>query len=208
MSAYRPKNLIVVLGTHTSVGKTHVTARWLQHLRQKGLRVSARKPVQSYDQSDLTTDAKQLAAATGEDEWAVCPRHRSYGLAFAPSMAADALQRPRIALADLISELNWPADVDVGIVETAGGPLSPIAHDGDSVDLVKRLNPDRILLIADAGLGTINALRLSLLVVEPKQATVFLNRYDESNDLHRLNREWLLEHQNIETKIAINELDE
>jgi dethiobiotin synthetase len=206
MQTRRPKTLIGVLGTHTEVGKTYVTAGWLSHLRQQGLSVAARKPVQSFNADDATTDARQLANATGEAETDVCVADRNYPLALAPPMAADSLGRARIELSALIEEIVWPADVDVGIVETVGGPYSPIAHDGDSIDLIKRLQPDAILLVADAGLGTLNAVRLCLNCIDNTPATVFLNRFDVGNELHRLNRRWLQEKYGVATSVDVREL--
>jgi dethiobiotin synthetase len=80
-------------------------------------------------------------------------------------------------------------------VELVGGPRSPLAPDGDGVDLTIRLQPDTVVLVADAGLGTINAVVLSSapfqeLGLEP---IVLLNRYDPEDDLHRRNRAWLAE---------------
>lgn len=187
----RPRLLIGVLGTHTEVGKTWVSAQLLAQARSRGLRVAARKPVQSYEEGSSATDAEQLAAATGEAITDICLLRRCYPLALAPPMAADLLRRPRIALAELADEIIWPAELDWGLVETVGGLLSPIAHDGDSLDLVKRLQPDRIVLVADAGLGTLNAVRLSLGALRPLEAIVVLNRFDATNELHRLNRAWL-----------------
>lgn len=206
MSSPRPRRLVGILGTHTEVGKTQVTASWLAHLRQQGLRVGARKPVQSYAAHDTTTDARRLAAATGEDERVVCPAHRSYPLAVAPPMAADLLQRPRILLPELLDEIVWPANLDVGAVETVGGPRSPLAHDGDSIDFIHRLQPDVALLIADAGLGALNAIRLSLAALESLKTIVFLNRFDAANELHQLNRRWLVERDGTATAIAVGEL--
>jgi dethiobiotin synthetase len=207
MQIHRPKTLIGVLGTYTEVGKTYVTAGWLSHLREQGLSVAARKPVQSFNSDDVTTDARQLSNATGEAETDVCPLHRNYPLALAPPMAADELNRPRIELDALLQEISWPAHVDIGVVETVGGPYSPIAHDGDSIDLVMRLQPDRVLLIADAGLGTLNAVRLCLSCIGDMPVTVFLNRFDAGNELHRLNRRWLQEKYGVETSIDVCELN-
>lgn len=189
----RPSRLIVVVGTHTEVGKTWVSRQLLAQARSRGQRVAARKPVQSFSPSDETTDAQVLAAATGEARDIVCPPHRSYPLPMAPPMAADLLGRPCIQLNDLLTEIAWPADIDLGLVETVGGVRSPLAHDGDSLDLLRRLEPDTVLLVADAGLGTINAVRLALQSLAPTPAVVFLNRFDESNPLHRLNQQWLRE---------------
>src|SRR5213076_1746043 len=113
----------------------------------------------SYDEGTPIgdTDAGQLGQASGESPQIVCPRHRWYEVAMAPPMAAAALGRPPFTVADLVDELRWPDGVDVGLVETAGGVRSPIADDGDTVDLARALHPDRVVLVADAGLGTINA---------------------------------------------------
>jgi dethiobiotin synthetase len=115
-------------------------------------------------------------------------------------MAADALGLPVPTIANLVSEVAWPASgVDMGLVESAGGVRSPQADDGDVVDLATALAPDFVILVADAGLGTINAVRLSLaalddVLVERHQddaPIVVLNRFDETSDLHRRNRDWL-----------------
>ena len=187
----RPERLIAVVGTHTEVGKTWVGQQLLRTWRASGLSVAARKPVQSFDPGSAPTDAELLASASGEDVHAVCPAHRWYARAMAPPMAADVLDRSRITLADLIDELAWPVSAQLGLVETVGGVLSPLAHDGSSLDLVRLLAPDDVLLVADASLGTINAIRLCMQVLASYRVHVLLNRYDSSNELHRLNAEWL-----------------
>lgn len=183
--------LVGVVGTATDVGKTWVAARWLASLRAQGMRVAARKPVQSYAAGAAQLDAQILADATGESAAAVCPAHRCYELAMAPPIAADLLGRPRIQLDTLVDEIAWPVDSDVGLVETVGGACSPLAHDGDSVDLLTRLSVDDVLLVADAGLGTINAVRLTLARLAGLPTTVFLNRFDRGNPTHVANIEWL-----------------
>lgn len=116
----------------------------------------------------------------------------------APPMAAEVLGRPPFTIEDLVAEVRWPADMaDVGLVETAGGLRSPLAADGDCLDLCAALRPDVVVLVADAGLGTINAVRLTFDVLgpaldpSPTSLVVVLNRYDADMDLHRRNREWL-----------------
>jgi dethiobiotin synthetase len=156
--------------------------------------VAARKPAQSFEPGDPTTDAAELAAGTGEDVETVCPPHRWYPTPMAPPMAADELGRDPIAVADLASEVtrSWPGRApDVGLVELAGGLRSPMAHDGDGIDLTDALAPDLVLLVADAGLGTINSVRLSLDALGSHRVVVVLNRWDPGDELHRLNRAWL-----------------
>lgn len=204
MSAPRPSRLVAVVGTGTDVGKTWVTCDLIRHLRASGLVVHARKPVQSFAPDSGPTDADLLAAATGELPESVCPRHRWYELAMAPPMAAEALGRERFVAADLGREIEWPAGVDVGFVETAGGVRSPVAADADSVGLASGLDPDTVLLVADAGLGTIGAVRLAVATMTDLGSTpvVHLNRFDADADLHRRNVDWLRERDGVTVSVA------
>ena len=176
-------------GTGTEIGKTWVAARVLARLRADGLRVAARKPVQSFAAADGCTDADLLAQATGEEPGEVCPAHRWYERPLAPPIAADVLGRAPFTISDLVDEITWPDDVAVGLVEGVGGPRSPLAADGDTVDLVRALTPSVVVLVADAGLGAINAVRLSAAALPA--SLVVLNRYDGTDDLHVRNRRWL-----------------
>jgi dethiobiotin synthetase len=185
----RPRRLVVVAGTGTAVGKTWAAAALARRLVP---RVAVRKPVQSYDARP--TDAEVLAEASGEAPTEVCVPHRSYELAVAPFMAAAQLGRPPFTLDELVAEMTWP-DVAVGLVEAAGGVRSPITSDGaDTVDLCDRLRPDLVVLVAEAGLGTLNAVRLCLDALDAHPVTVLLNRFDPNDPLHVANRDWLAEH--------------
>jgi dethiobiotin synthetase len=205
--AGRPGALVVVTGTGTGVGKTWWAAATARALRSSGRSVAARKPAQSFAPGDTETDADVLAAATGESAHAVCPAHRWYEVAMAPPMAAAALGRPAFTIADLSGELAWPPGTEVGLVEGAGGPRSPLAADGDTVDLAAAVRADAFVLVADAGLGTINTVRLAapvLAAVAP--VTVVLNRYDAADALHRANRSWLVEREGIAVVDSIDVL--
>lgn len=189
----RPSLLIGVIGTNTEVGKTWVTAQLLATLKLRGTRVAARKPVQSYGPDEIDTDAARLAGASGEEVTEICPAHRWYPLALAPPMAANALGRGPVWMSEITQEIRWPAQVDIGFVETVGGVRSPLACDGDSLELLRRLEVDRMLLVADAELGTINAVRLTMAAVGSTPTVVYLNHFDPNNELHELNRRWLSE---------------
>jgi len=185
----RPDRLVVAVGTATDVGKTWVGARVLSGLRADGVAVSARKPVQSFEPGAGPTDAEVLAAATGELVVEVCRPDRCYEVAMAPPMAAAVLGRPSFGIADVMAELDWPEGTTVGWVETVGGPRSPLAADADSAALAAALEPDLVVLVADAGLGAINAVLLCVPVL-PTPVVVVLNRFDGGN-LHERNRAWL-----------------
>ena len=187
----RPARLVFVAGTGTAVGKTWTAAAMLTRLRNAGLRVAARKPAQSFDVGDGPTDADVLARATGESPHTVCPPHRWYDRALAPPMAADAIGAPPFTVGDLVRELCWSEGVDVGLVEGAGGPRSPIAVDGDNVTLASAIAPDLALVVARADLGAVNAVRMSVDAFAGVPVVVVLNGYEEDDVVHRGNRDWL-----------------
>lgn len=200
MSGPRPDQVVVVVGTGTDVGKSWVSAAFLAACRAHGMTVTARKPAQSFVLGQGPTDAEVLGAASGEDALTVCPPHRWYEAPFAPPMAAVELGRPAFTIDHLIGELGWPKrPASLGLVETAGGVASPQASDGDATDLIRMLDPDWVLLVADAGLGVINAVRLSVsALISAQLATgrhllVVLNRFDPDSALHTKNLQWLTE---------------
>jgi dethiobiotin synthetase len=122
-------------------------------------------------------------------------------------MAAAALRRPGFTIADLAGELAWPEPVDVGVVEGVGGVRSPLADDGDAVDLLGAVGADLVVLVAGAGLGTLNLVRLCGDVLAGWPVVVYLNRYDPSDDLHRGNRDWLAAHAGISVVAGVDGLE-
>ncbi len=196
--------LIVVTGTGTDVGKTYVTAAIARLMRGHHVDVRARKPVQSFAPDDAHTDAEVLAAATGERPERVCPRHRWLATPMAPPMAADALDLPRFTVDELVAELDITKSAFT-FVEGAGGLLSPLAHDGDNRTLIERVQPDAVLLVADAGLGTINLVRLTAAALA-RPPIVFLNRFDANTDLHARNAEWLRTREGLEVDTDLEAL--
>ena len=204
----RPRRLVVVVGTATEIGKTWVSARLLKELRKEGFTVSARKPAQSFESHDLYTDAHYLAEATGESPAEICPHHRWYPVAMAPPMAADALGEPEFTVEDLASEIHWPLPApDIAFIETAGGVRSPQAINGDAVSLIELLQPDTVLVIADAGLGTINSVTLTLEAIDKgahvATPIVILNRYDANDEIHRRNLDWLKAHLSCDVFVSV-----
>lgn len=215
MTSHRPDRLVVVTGTGTEIGKTWVGAALARALRDRQATVAARKPAQSFEAGDdpSALDAARLAAATGESPEAVCPEHRHYPLAMAPPMAAAALGRPPFTVADLAAEVtgSWPsAPVDVGLVEGAGGVAAPQGDDGDTVALIRALDPDLVVLVAPPGLGTLNLVRLSVGVLAGWPVVVHLNPWpgpsDGERDLAEANRGWLVERDGLSVTTAVDDL--
>ena len=173
----RPDRVVVVAGTGTEVGKTWCAARIIEHLRAAGVTVGARKPAQSFDPDDPTHDAAVLSAA-GEAEDDVCAP--SCPVAFAPLMAAAALGRPPPFLSELVAaSSSWPTPARD---RPWSGRWRPLALPATATaSPYRRVVPDSVLLVADAGLGTINSVRPTVEALASQcrvPVVVLLNRYD------------------------------
>lgn len=203
--------IVVVTGTGTDIGKTWFTAATIEALRAGGHAVAARKPVQSFAPGDPgPTDADVLSRATGEAVDTVCPRHRWLPMAVAPPIAAVALGLAPFTIAELAAEVRAgaPRDDAVVFVEGAGGVRSPVADDGDTASLARALAADRLVIVADAGLGTINAVRLTAAALTNWVPVIALNRYDEADAIHVANRAWLADRDGFTVVVSPAELAE
>lgn len=158
--------VLLVSGTDTGVGKTWVSCGVLRAARAAGLRVAARKPAETGCDPDASgrlvgADAVALHAAAGADEPldAVCPIRLPDPLA--PSFAArraGVTIDPRDVVASCRSRAR---DVELLLVEGAGGLLVPLAGRVTFADLARELDA-RLLLVVGARLGAINHALLSL----------------------------------------------
>ena len=203
----RPEQLIGVTATGTDAGKTWAAARLAKAARNLGMRVSTRKPAQSFDPASThPTDADVLGAATNQSPHSVCASHRWYPLPLAPPMAATALSMPSFTIADLARELNWPDRCQLGIVEGAGGVRSPLAADGDTRTFFDAIQPDLVVIVADTALGTINNIRLAIDSLTAHDTIVFLNRYDHADETCRLNYQWLTTTDRFNVVLEITDL--
>ncbi len=165
-SANSPRGLIIT-GTDTEVGKTHVAAAICRDLTAQGHRVGAYKPVASGCWPDpngqlVSDDAQHLWRAIGQRGTleAVCPQR--FEAPLAPHVAARREGR-RVDVPLLTDGLRaWTADSDIVIVEGAGGLLSPLADEGVTLlDLAQHFGYP-LLIVSPNRLGTINHTRLTI----------------------------------------------
>lgn len=188
------ERVVFFTGTGTEIGKTWAAAGLARVLRERDLKVRACKPVQSHDPAEPgPTDAEALAAATGQSPDEVCPPERTYPVPLAPPMAAAKLGWPCPGLDELarICQLGAWSGGGLCIVEGAGGLYSPLTADGDNLDLIERLDPDRVVVAAPAGLGAIHDVVACAAGLAARRPVVFLNRFDPAVEVHRLNLDWL-----------------
>lgn len=176
---------LFVAGTGTDLGKTHIACALLRAAHAKGLSVDAFKPVVSgFDPAEpQTSDPARLAAAMGRpDAWPeISPRR--YRAPLAPNLAAR-LEGETLAMADLVADCRaWlgTRDVDLALVEGAGGVMSPMTDDATNLDLMTALSLP-VLLVAGSYLGTASHLLTALEVVRARGLTVAAVVVSESLD--------------------------
>jgi len=143
---------VVVVGTGTEVGKTHVSTCLLASARARGMRVGAYKPVAT-GIDGRCDDAERHAEALGSPY--VHPTF-TYRRPVSPHLAAREEGRP-IDL-DVIGRraAELALAVDVLLIEGAGGLFSPLSDTESNITLVKRLLPAHVILVAADRLGVLH----------------------------------------------------
>jgi dethiobiotin synthetase len=159
-----------ITGTDTNVGKTYVTCALAARARAQGLRVFAFKPIETgclpgVDGKLVGADQEQLCEAAGG--WQKGPLRGVYQveLPAAPLVAAEA-ERAVIDVEVVLRVARQGADgAAVTLVEGAGGWRVPITQAKDMGALAGALGFP-VVVVARAGLGTINHTLLTIEVVE------------------------------------------
>ena len=154
-----------VTGTDTGVGKTEVSAALLEAMVRSGLTPFAFKPCESGGNAD----SEQLWKAAGgwQSKGAVCLYRFSAPLA--PSLAARA-ERKRVEWKRLLVGFRALGG-GPGVVEGAGGLFVPLDDSHDVIDLIEASRLP-VVLVARAGLGTINHTTLSLEALAQRKISV------------------------------------
>ena len=153
-------SLLVVSGTGTGIGKTVTTAALAALARARGERVAVVKPAQTGEPAGAPGDLAVVAALAGLGDLHELAR---YPDPLSPEAAARTAGRPPLDLrwaADYIAALDQ--DRDRVIVEGAGGLLVRYDPAGSTIaDLAAMLDAP-VLVVAAAGLGTLNHTALTL----------------------------------------------
>lgn len=155
---------LFVTGTDTGVGKTWMSCALLRWGREAGLRSAGLKAAESGNGGDQ--DALLEAAGGGQAE--TC-RYR-FAPEVAPGVAADdeGVEIDFQVIAKQVDELR---DFDLVIVEGAGGWMVPMGRGRTVADLAETLRLP-VLVVARAGLGTINHSVLTADAIERRNLRV------------------------------------
>lgn len=191
---------LFVTGTGTDVGKTYVSGLLVKALTEAGEKAAYYKAamsgnVRGPDGSLIPGDGVQVQtmAGIGQPVETMCPY--VYEPPLSPHLAArlageevdpDRVRQGFSALAEKYDYLT---------MEGSGGILCPITvTEGRELwlaDLIRDLGLG-CLLVADAGLGTLNAIGLTAFYLRKTGISLrgmILNRYDPENLMHRDNRQ-------------------
>lgn len=146
--------LLVVTGTGTNIGKTHVSVALLRALRSRYASVAGFKPVEAGPGEGGLSDARQL------DEAASFHVKHELGYRFAEPVSPHLAARLSGQAIELEAVRSMVARVreaaDFTLVELAGGLFTPLSPSLLNVDVVQDLRPDVVLLLAPNRLGVLH----------------------------------------------------
>jgi dethiobiotin synthetase len=149
--------LIVVTGTGTGIGKTHLGEALLLAAARQGMRIAALKPVESGvgHAADPTSDGARLARAASFHV-----KHERYLFAdpVSPHLAAR-----RAGTVLTLPMLTAPvaaarALADAVLLELPGGLFTPLAPGLLNADVAREVRSDLLLLVAPDRLGVLHDL--------------------------------------------------
>ena len=187
------KNLFIT-GTGTDVGKTYVTGLILKHFRKSNKQAAYFKAAMSgnarlLDGSLVPGDAKQVKTMSGIDEplEAMCPY--IYEKAVSPHLASK-LEGNAIEMKTILQAFDKISKkADFLTVEGSGGIICPLRFDEKKIMLEDFIQARHLpcVIVADSGLGTINAVVLTVEYMRAHHITIkglIFNRYQKANKLH------------------------
>ena len=162
-------NGIFVIGTGTDIGKTYVTGLLLKYLRDNGydatyFKAALSGAIRDENGSLVPGDAVEVLTMAGLEEDTDFLVPYIYETAVSPHLASQIegnpveLDKIRSAYDDVSKKYDYI------VMEGSGGIVCPIRYEGKGnennimlEDIIKYLGLD-VIIIADAGLGTINSI--------------------------------------------------
>ncbi|MBO7725668.1 MAG: dethiobiotin synthase [Thermoguttaceae bacterium] len=188
---------LFVTGTGTGVGKTFAAALILRKLHSEGLNAAYFKAAMSGNRRDengrlLPGDALYVKKISGirQPLESMCPY--VYETAVSPHLAAKREGNP-VELDHVLRNYDSLCRrYDWVVTEGSGGIVCPLRDDHQKIGLEDFVHLRRLscLIVADAGLGTINAVVLTAEYMNVRHLSVkgiIFNRYEKGNFLHEDN---------------------
>ncbi|WP_433350449.1 dethiobiotin synthase [Microtetraspora malaysiensis] len=153
-------SILIVTGTDTGVGKTVVTAAVAALARERGAAVAVVKPAQTGVAPDEPGDLDEVIRLSGVTTTFEFVR---FPAALSPAAAAREAGLPPVSLAESARRIHEIAESHrLVIVEGAGGLLVRFDDEGWTLADLAHLLHAPVLVVARAGLGTLNHTALTL----------------------------------------------
>lgn len=185
---------IFVTGTGTDVGKTYVTGLIIKKLKEEGLNPAYYKAAMSgnerlEDGSLIPGDAVCVKNISGIEQSLeeMCPY--VYEHAYSPHLASRIEGNPVVLSVVMDDYKKLKEQYDYITVEGSGGILCPICFDEAHIgltDVIETMELDCIL-VADAGLGTINNVVLTYEYMKNRNMNIkgiIFNNYIAGDIMH------------------------
>lgn len=199
---------IFVTATGTDIGKTFVTALIVKKLRDEGYNAGYYKAALSgaevTENGLVPGDAHYVNEVANINETMDNLVTYVYKEAVSPHLASQIEGNP-VEMDKVKEDFNKALlKYDYLIMEGSGGIVCPIRYDDKKImleDIIKELDLST-LIIADAGLGTINNVVLTVEYLKSRNISIkgiILNRYIENNLLHEDNKKMI----ELLTKISV-----
>lgn len=189
---------LFITGTGTDVGKTYVTGLIIKKLRENGKSAAYYKAAMSGnerrpDGSLIPRDALQVKTMSEIEQPLEEMSPYIYETAVSPHLASKFEGNP-VELECVLNNFDHVCSkYDYVTAEGSGGILCPLRFDEQKIQLEDFIKARSLacLIIADAGLGTINAVGLTAEYMKahkiPVKGIIF-NHYEPGNSLHEDNK--------------------
>jgi dethiobiotin synthetase len=145
--------LVIVSGTGTNIGKTHVSEALLRIANRTLPRVLGIKPVETGLEEAHLSDSERLERASSFHV-------EQTGYLFAPPVSPHLAARESGQIIELetIRAMVERArlDADLTLVELAGGLFTPLSESLLNIDVVRSLGADFVLIVAPDRLGVLH----------------------------------------------------
>ncbi len=170
---------LFITGTGTDVGKTYVTGLLVKKLKKSGKKAAYYKAAMSGNVRDdkgqlIPGDALTVKTMSGIEQPLkdMCPY--VYENAWSPHLAARHEGNP-VKMSVVLEGFKKVAETyDYVTVEGSGGILCPLSYDEEKIqleDVIRELGLSS-LIVADAGLGTINSVVLTVAYMRNKKLPI------------------------------------
>ena len=160
---------LFITGTDTGVGKTLITAGLASALQKQGVDVTVMKPFSCGESGKGDVDYFIEKLGLTDSRKLLNPFHCK--LPLAPSVAAK-LTGKKMDVRQAVSAYNeLSRRHEITLVEGVGGVMVPLTQKLSVLDFIERLNIP-VIVVARAGLGTINHTLLTVEALRSRRAKI------------------------------------